>query len=157
MLPFDYGQTNPSCSEDASELAVRKDRNFSVRSGKASYDSIGSIRNLCRGLPARTAVAIHVPGRPLPPDFCGRPTFIFAVVPFRQVMVDLSLRRQPRQFAGLSRAFPRAGQDLRKAQHPQARSHVARLPLAMKGQRNFSATGMLARERPFRLTVADEI
>ncbi len=143
--------------QDAPELAVREERDISVQCAEMCDEPISTVGNLCGHFTARTAVPEHIPVRSPFVNVYGAPSFIIAVVTFRQVRFNLGPRPQPGQLTRSSRALPRAGQHTCELDLPEAWSKFARLLLAARGQRNVRAARVLAGERPLGFAVSNEV
>src|SRR5262249_41561390 len=155
MLPMDYGQSDPSRGQDAAEMAVREERDVAPQHPKSGNEAVGTLGNLRRRLAVRAAVPKQIPIGPRLMDFHWSPSLIVAVIRLGKFRFYPGLPFQSNEGAGLLRALPRAGQHGREPDVVQGGAEPARLVLAMRGQRNLRATGMLARNRPFGLAVAN--
>ena len=156
VLALAHGQADPTCGQHAAELAVRKEGDVAAESAKPSDHAVGAGCRVDGHVAARAAVFPDVPTGVLLANFGGAKAFVVAVVPFDEFSFDLGVGIQPGQFAGAAGAQPGAGQHLGKSDAFQARCQSASHLLAMRGQRQISAAGVLAGDRPGRFAVADE-
>ena len=85
MLRFDQCQSNPTHSQNAAELAMRKECNISIQCAQVNDEPVGTVANLCRRFAVRTTIPKHVPVRPHFSDVHGALPFIIAIIPFRKV------------------------------------------------------------------------
>jgi hypothetical protein len=94
MRSVAYWQSNPSRSEDASKLAVRKESDFSVQIPKTGYEPVGTVGYLSRHFTSRTTVAEDIPIRTFLANVRRAPSFIIPVIPFSEVQLDFSALTQ---------------------------------------------------------------
>jgi len=98
-----------------------------------------------------------LPIRPFGQDFGGAATLVIAVIPFGEIGIDFGGRTKAGEFASPHRALRRAGQDLGKNHSVQPRRERPRLALAILGQGQIGAAGVLTREAPGGFAVPPEI
>ena len=157
MLSLYYREADPPRGQNTSKLAMGEERRVAVQRGKTGDEPVGPGGDLLRRFTARTAVRENIPARPRLADVRRAQSLIVAIVPFREIRFNLRRRAQTSQLTGPPRALQRAGQHTRKLKQPQGRSGRARLLLAMRGQRNVGAAGVLARQGPCGLAIANEV
>src|SRR5712691_13148332 len=91
-------QAQPSHSNGAQDVAVRK-RKHSTVEGFAQPDELaGAGVDLSRRLPARRAVPVNLPARMLLVNLCGGDAFVSAVIDFAQERRELRIR-EPRDLS----------------------------------------------------------
>ena len=157
MLPFDHRQSEPSRSQDASEVAMLEERDISAQRPKTDNEAISAVGNLRGRFTPGTAVPKEIPGRPPFANVRRASSFVLAIVPLRQVRFDFGRRTQAGQLTRSSRALPRAGQPPGKLDVPEALSKFQRSVLAARCQWNVRATGVPAGERPLGFAVSNMV
>ena len=146
-----------SCGQHAQHMTVREHqhvaglrmqlRDHPIRRGKSCRSPIRR-RGSRRGTNPNPATAFADLGRPQ--------TFVFAVVPFEEIGVELEAartRRVPRSASRLS-GLLRIRVN-RNAAEP--RTDLRRVRFALRGQRDVRSAGMTAVQRPFRFAVPGQI
>ena len=138
-------------------MTVRKEGDISVQRPESGQETVGAFGNLPGSFPARTPIAKEIPVRAPFANIHGTQSFVVAVIPLREVRVDLGDSAESGQLTSPPRSLSRAGQHLSKLDVPEARSKLLRPLLAALGQWNVCATGMLAGERPLGFAVSNKI
>src|SRR5215472_14168055 len=90
--------------------------NVAINRTHPLYYSIGTDLDLLRCFASGTTVAKQVPFRTLGADVGAAAPFIFSVIPFDQIPIDLGHCTKPRQFARLACPFERTGVHLCKGE-----------------------------------------
>lgn len=156
MLTFDHRQSDPAHGEHASEMAMREQSDAAALRTKTLEQAIGATADVSGRLAMRAAVAKDVPARPLLLDLGRAQSFVIAIVPFGEVRFDRRGATEPGKGAGSLRAQAWAGEDSRERDAGQERLQRLSLRLAVRGERDFGAAGVLARERPFGLPMSND-
>ena len=156
-LCFGDRQANPPRGQDAAELPVRKQSYVAIKRAKMGNKPVGPGGNQCRHFATRTTVPKDIPARSSLSNIGGKQSLVISVVPFSQVGLDRSRRRESGQLTGSPRPLARAGQHSSKPIVAEPWSKFARLLLAAGGQRNVGAAGVLASQRPLGLAMPHDI
>jgi len=143
METFRYGQSNPSRGEDATELTVREERDFSVQLSQMGYEPIGAGGNLSGRFTPGATIAEDIPVRPDLANVHGASSLVIAIVPFGEVRFDFRIPLQSNH--GTSPPCPptRAAEHMDEFGAAQSLSQLSRFLFAMSGQRDICATGVL--------------
>ena len=157
MSRFAYGQVNPTRGQDASEMAMREERDVSVQLPKTGNESVRAVGNLRWCFTIWTAVAEEVPVRSRLANVRGALSFVVAVVPLHQVRFEFNCLTQAGQLTRSPRALSGAGQHAGERNLPQTPAKFLRRIFSARGQRNVGAAGVLAGERPFGFTVSNKV
>src|SRR5687767_5209188 len=102
-------QANPADSQDAPEVAVRKDGHIALEGAKPRDQSIRPVGDAGRRFAVRTPVAKEIPVGPVFSDLYRALPLIIAVIPLRQVRFDFRDGTQSDQFTGAPRALSWTG------------------------------------------------
>ena len=146
MLRLCDRQPNPPGGEDAAKMAVREECDVPIQHAESCNEAVRTGGNLGRRFTVRRAVTKEIPVRSRREYVVKGPSFVVSIVPLREVRFYFRCRRQPGQRTRLLSAHERAGQHMRKWDVTETLSEFARCVLAVRGQRNVRATGVLAGE-----------
>src|ERR1700722_13302615 len=138
-------------------MAAGKHDRRVIGCAKAGDDTIGASAHIGWLLAVRAPVAKQEPARAVGQDFAALAPFVVAVVPFKQVRIDLGGVPKPSECASARRTLKRACENPVKTNALEALAEASRFAFALFGERNISAPGMLAACAPFGFAVADEI
>ena len=150
-------QADPSRGQNASELPMREQRYIPFEIEQFLKQPVSAIRDLLGGFAVRASVSPNVPVRSGFADVDGELSLVIAIVPFLQIRREFRRRRQSGQFACLSRAQARAGENPGESDLTQGRLKLSRHILAMRGQWNIRSAGMPAGDRPLGFAVSNEV
>ena len=100
----------------------------------------------------RTAITPHIPTG----NFGSAFAFVIAVVPFREIRLQLRSSPQASQLTGSPRAHRRARQYPCETGRSQTRCEGARLVVSVRCQCEVGDSGVLTGDRPRRLSVPDQ-
>jgi hypothetical protein len=149
-------QPEPGHRYGAEDVAVGKSEHAPV-DGLAEAQELCCARvDLCRGLPARTAVAIELPAGAFLPNLFGREAFVVAVIEFAQEWRHAWVR-EPRELGCACRALQRAGEDRVKREAAEPWAKRPRLVCAFGRQRKIGPACVAADAAPLGLAVAGEV
>ena len=132
-----------------------KQQYVAIERTRASDNPIDPRAHLLGCLTTGTSVTEYQPARCDPVDLLGRLSFVFAVIPLRQVRVDDHVLAEACQFAGLLRALHWTAERKPGEIPGEDGPHPFRKPAAMVGQGDVGGPRVLATKAPLRLTVPD--
>jgi len=157
MRALNYGQADPSRSEDASKLTVREQRDISVQLPQMGYEPICAAGNLSRRLAPGATITEDIPVGPAPANVRGASSFVIAIVPFGEVHFDFRVLIQSNQGTCPPGPPARAAEHMPKFGAAQSFSQLLCFPFTVLGQRNIRAARMLVGQRPGGFTVPNKI
>ena len=156
-------EIEPRRDQHPAEMPVPDQDHVAVRHRRfhPGQQLVGAFGHLGRGLAARNRVRPHAPVRHAPPNLLGGQALVLAVVPLGQLVGHL-VHEQTGQRGGVLGALAgtaqhQRGRQVRAAQVAQHQPGAPRLLLALGGQRNVGAAGVLAGEGPLRLAVTEYV
>ena len=89
-------QSDPSRGEHASEVSVRKEGDIAIHHAELGEEALGALGNLHGRLSVWSTVPKKIPSRLGIENIGGKAPLVVAMVPFRQVRLDLGWRRELR-------------------------------------------------------------
>src|SRR3954468_3428434 len=96
-------------------MSMRKCDDVPINGANAREHTVDARLNLFRAFPAGSAVFENLPSRPLRQNLLSRRSFVFAIIPFHQIRLEVSLRRKAGQFTRFPGALERTRQNKRKS------------------------------------------
>src|SRR5687768_3125426 len=109
MTPDTRRESQPARRNHPQQVAVGEERDVSLLATRSGDDAISTVTHLLRCLAARAAVFKQQPPWDLLVNLTRCHSFVFAVIPLHQIVVDLRGSAQPAKFTGLPGALKRAG------------------------------------------------
>src|SRR5229473_4428211 len=134
IAPSRRFEAEPAGGDHAQDMGARKHQDIAADGAHAADDAIGPCADLVRSFPTRATVAEQLPIRALPEDLGGAAAFILAIVPFRQIRIELGLAAETRQLTGPDRALQGAREYLGKGQSAQPLPEGPGVAFAALGQ-----------------------
>src|ERR671912_1574427 len=111
MTPGARTESQPTRRHHSEEVAVRKECYVSLLVARSGDDAIGTFAHLLRSFAAGAAVIKEQPAWGHFANLTRGQSFVFAVIPLHQIVVDMRGGAQPAEFTGVLGAFKRAGQN----------------------------------------------
>ena len=157
VLPLGHGQSDPANGQRRADVTVQEERNIAGQGPEPRQQPVDPRSNLIRALAVRTSIAPQTPVGPVAANVDRAPTFVVPIVPFLQIAVDLAVRRQAGELTGSPRTQHWAREHLTEMNLPKPHRQRTRIRFTLLSQRDIGAPGMLTRERPCGLAMADQI
>src|SRR5438552_876042 len=123
-------KAEPTGGEHPKKMAARKKQHIALDRAQPAHDTISTRAHLGRRFPSRATVPEQLPVRPFHVDLRRAAALIIAVVPFKQIAINLGYRPETRQFASSYSSLQRAGKHLGEAQSTKPMSKLAGVTFA---------------------------
>ena len=137
-------------------MAVREQRDVAVNLHGAVDYIVRAGGDLADGFSAHHAIAKDLPAWPGGANLVRGQPFVPAVVPLREIRVDLRLIAVARQLACAHGPIQRTGEDKGELMSREFVAYCASTFFSGGCQRNIGATGVCAGKTPFSFAVPDE-
>ncbi len=150
-------QPDPSHTQDATELAMRKEGDIACQRPQPDNHPVCAFSYLRSCFAARASISEDVPVRSLKSDVGCSPPLVVPVVPLGRVSLNLNGTTEAGKFTRSPCPPHRADEHVTEVHSAKTSRELASVLLAALGQGKVGAPGVLARERPFRFAVANDV
>src|SRR4029077_8367079 len=137
-------------------MPVREHRDIPWRGANSGNHPINPCADLTGSLSARATIAEDQPSGLRAADLLRSEPLVVAVVPLSQIALDLRVRTESGELAGLPRPLQRAAQHQGKGSRGRIGPPVSGNLTPVLGERNIRDTGVPSAETPFGLAMPDQ-
>ena len=134
-----------------------EEEHIAAACASAADDTVRTRADGIERLAAGAAVAEKAPAGALHLDIDSASTFVRAVIPFHQIVVNLYAGVRHRKLGGATRTPQRTRDNMIEAQWDESCPELARLAFALIAEWKIGTTGMLRRRGPRSFAVAHEV